>query len=165
MSTRRPGPIARALLRGPAYLYDLNAGWLLGRRFLLLTHIGRRTGRKYRTVLEVIAEDRISGELFVIAGLGQSAEWYRNLKAHGATEVAVGRQHFRPRYRELGELEAIQVLADYEGRNRWAAPVMRRVLSWLIGWRYAGSDQARRRLVAELPILALWSDDAPDPGD
>ncbi len=154
MTTRRMGPTARRLLRSPARLYDWHLGWLLGRRFLRLTHIGRRTGRQHQTMLEVIAT-RPGGEVIVIAGLGRSADWYRNLKTQPAVEVAIGRRRFRPAHRTLDPSEAAAVLADYERRNRLATPVVRRVLSWLVGWRYDGTDQARRRLVRELPVVAF----------
>jgi hypothetical protein len=62
-----------ALLRAPAYLYDWGLGGVLGRRFVRLTHAGRRSGRCYRTMLEVIGEGRAAGELFVMVGLGHSA--------------------------------------------------------------------------------------------
>lgn len=155
VNARTPGPIVRRLLRAPAVLYRWNAGWLFGRRFLLLTHVGRRSGRRYQTMLEVIGTNRASDEFIVIAGFGHSANWYRNLQARPALEVAVGRRRFQPVHRELEEREAVVVLADYERRNRWVTPVVRRVLSWLTGWRYDGSEDARRRLVAELPILAF----------
>ena len=54
---RRPGPLVRRLLQIPAVLYDCHLGWLLGRRFLRLTHVARRTGRTYRMMLEVIGEN------------------------------------------------------------------------------------------------------------
>ena len=44
-------------------------------------------------------------------------------------------------------------LAGYERRNRIAAPVIRRVLTRLAGWRYDGSDESRRRLVGERPLV------------
>lgn len=143
------------MLRAPARLYDWNAGWLLGRRFLRLTHVGRRTGRHHRTMLEVIGWRPATGELLVLAGLGHSANWYRNIQVGGAVEVAVGRRRFRPAYRTLAEDDAVAALADYEHSNRLAAPVVRRVLSWLVGWRYDGTDAARRRLVRELPVVAF----------
>lgn len=154
-SEHRPGPIARRLLRAPARLYDWNAGWLLGRRFLRLTHIGRRSGRPYRTMLEVIGTGSAPGEVIVIAGLGRSADWYRNVQAQPAAEVAIVRHRFRPAHRVLELSEAAQVLADYERHNRWATPVVRRVLSWLVGWGYDGSEDARWRLARELPIVAF----------
>ena len=139
----------------PALLYDWHAGWLLGHRFLRLTHVGRRSGRRYRTVLEVIGTGRAPGEVIVIAGLGPSADWYRNLQAHPAIEVAIAHQRFRPAHRVLGEAEAVAVLDAYERRNRWARPLVRRTLTWLVGWHYDGTDEARRRLARELPLIAL----------
>lgn len=136
-------------------MYRRNAGWLLGGRFLLLTHVGRHSGRYYHTVLEVIGTSPAKGEFVVIAGLGRSAQWYRNLKMHSAVEVAVGRRRFKPVYRELDEQEAADVLADYERRNRWVAPVVHGFLTWLVGWPYDGSEDARLRLVRCLPVVAF----------
>ena len=67
--TNRPGPIVRRLLRAPGLLYDWHAGWLLGHRFLRLTHLGRRSGRRYRTMLEVVGTGQAPGEVVVVAGL------------------------------------------------------------------------------------------------
>jgi len=155
MNVRRPGPIVRRLLRSPALLYDCNVGWLLGHRFLRLTHTGRQSGRRYQTMLEVIGTGPAPGEVIVIAGLGRSADWYRNVQARPATEVAIGRHRFRPLHRALDENEAAVVVADYERRNRWLTPLIRQVLSWLVGWHYDGSNEARQQLVYELPLVAF----------
>jgi deazaflavin-dependent oxidoreductase (nitroreductase family) len=157
----RPGPIARRVLRMPARLYDWNAGWLLGDRVLCLTHVGRRSGRRYQTMLEVIATGSATGEVIVVTGFGRAADWYRNLQTQPAVEVAIGRRRFAPVHRVLDEAEAAAVLADYESRHRWATPVLRRVLSWLVGWDYDGSDDARRRLMSEMPLVALRPSDRP----
>ncbi len=106
-------------------------------------------------MLEVIGENRARHELFVMVGLGRSAQWYRNVVAGGAVEVAVGRERFTPVYRELESVEAAAVLGNYEQHNRVVTPVVRVVLSRLVGWRYDGSSAARQRLVSERPILAL----------
>jgi deazaflavin-dependent oxidoreductase (nitroreductase family) len=155
MAGRRPGPRLKRILRAPARLYDWRAGWILGRRFLRLTHAGRRSGRRYQTMLEVVGDDRGRGEVVVVAGLGRAAEWYRNLLAGQGLEVAIGTTRFRPAYRVLDPPEAAAVLAAYERRNRFVAPIVRRVLTWLVGWPYDGSAAARRRLVEELPLVAL----------
>lgn len=160
-NSRQPGPTLGKLLRAPARLYDWHAGWILGRRFLRLTHVGRRSGRHYHTMLEVIGENRAAREVIVIAGLGPSAQWYRNLLAHDAIEVAIGRQRYTPTHRQLSEPEAALVLAEYERRSRLIAPILRRVLSWLVGWRYDSTEPARRRLVSELPVIGLRPADSP----
>jgi hypothetical protein len=106
-------------------------------------------------MLEVAGENRGRGEVIVLAGFGRSAQWYRNLLAGKATEVAIARERFAPRYRELDSAEAAAVLAEYEQRNRYIAPLVRRVLSWLVGWHYDGTEVKRLQLVSELPMLAL----------
>jgi hypothetical protein len=106
-------------------------------------------------MLEVIGSDRERGEVFVMVGLGRRAQWYRNVVAGGAVELAIGRERFQPGYREVGPAEAVAVLADYEQRDPRLAPIVRAVLSRLVGWRYDGSAQARDRLVMERPILAF----------
>lgn len=90
-----------------------------------------------------------------MVGLGRRAQWYRNVTAGGAVEVAIASERFRPAYRELSRAEAAAVLGDYERRNRPRARIVRAVLSRLVGWRYDGSLPARQRLVSERPILAF----------
>lgn len=151
LSTR----ITWATLHAPTRLYDMGFGWLLGHRFLCLTHHGRTSGRRYRTVLEVIGTVPADDEYLVIAGFGRSADWYRNIEAGHGTEVTVGRRHFSARHRVLTQAEAESAVATYERAHRLITPIIRRVLSRLLGWHYDGSEVARRRLAAELPIVAL----------
>lgn len=106
-------------------------------------------------MLESVGEQRSTRELFVVAGLGRSAQWYRNVLAGQALEIAIARERFRPVYREVGPAEAVGVLAAYEDRNRLIAPVLRLVLSRLVGWRYDSTPAARLRLLSELPMIAF----------
>ena len=155
MGSSRPGTALRLLLRAPTWLYDHDLGWLLGKRFLCLTHVGRKSGRKYRSVLEVIGTKPAAGEVMVIAGMGPSSDWYRNIEANPAVEIVVGRSRFAPIHRRLDEAEAAAVLEEYERRNHWVLPIIRPVLTKLLGWRYDGGDTARVRLVRQLPIVAF----------
>lgn len=159
----QPGPVLRAVFRAPIPLYDAGFGWLLRERFLCLTHIGRKSGRHYRTVLEVVGTNPAQCEFMVIAGFGPSSDWYRNIEANPASEVVVGRHRFVPQYRALDEAEAVQVMADYEWRNRWIRPIVRFLLSKLLGWRYDGSQEARERLVHQLPLVAFRHENEPGP--
>jgi hypothetical protein len=77
----RPAGILLLVFRLPVYLYRINLGWLLGRRFLLLTHRGRSSGRVYRTVLEVVRHAPSNRETIVVSGWGERSDWYRNLRA------------------------------------------------------------------------------------
>jgi deazaflavin-dependent oxidoreductase (nitroreductase family) len=130
-------------------------GFVLGRRFLRLTHVGRRSGTRYATFLEVVRYDPAVPELVVVSGFGARADWLRSLQAGGPAEVTVGRATFQAEHRRLGLDEAVAVFAEYERRNRVIGPILRRVLSWLLGWHYDGSPDARRRMAEQLPLVAL----------
>ena len=151
----RPGRLLRGALRAPNLVYRLGAGRLLGHRFLQLTHRGRRSGRLYETVLEVVRWSSAEREVVVMSGFGPGAQWYRNARAGGALQVRIGAERFAPTVRSLAEVEAAEALAGYESRNRLAAPVVRAVLSQLAGFRYDGSPEARAELVRRLPLIAM----------
>ncbi|OHV06641.1 nitroreductase family deazaflavin-dependent oxidoreductase [Mycobacterium talmoniae] len=151
----RPGRLVTWLFRAPSRLYDWRLGWLLGRRLCRITHVGRKSGRRYRTVVEVVGRDAVSGELMVVCGFGRRADWYRNLRANDAAAIEVGFRRFAAGWRELDVDEAEPVMAAYERRNRLLVPLIRRILSRVLGWRYDGSLEARRKLLAEMPIIAF----------
>lgn len=148
-------PWLRALFALPKALYANGFGWILGHRFLQLTHTGRRSGQSFDVVVEVVRYDRSTGEATVVSGYGTSADWFRNLEAGGPAAVDFGRGPSPAAYRVLGLEEAEEVYAAYERRNLLIAPLVRWTLTALLGWRYDGSAEARRRMVAELPMVAL----------
>jgi hypothetical protein len=106
-------------------------------------------------MLEVVGTNKASGELVVVAGFGPSSDWFQNINAAPAAEIAIESRRFRPEHRILDQTEAAAVLADYERRNRLIAPIVRMVLTRLVGWRYDGGPDARRRLVRQLPMVAF----------
>lgn len=150
----RHGALARGLLRAPAALYRWDLGWLLGSHFVLVAHVGRRSGRRREAVVEVV-QRRPGGEVVVMSGWGASADWYRNVLARPTTELQLGRRRLLATHRVLPLDEAAAALASYEHRYRAARPVVQAVLSRLVGWRYDGSAEARQRLVEQRPMLAF----------
>jgi deazaflavin-dependent oxidoreductase (nitroreductase family) len=140
------------------YLYRWKCGWLLGHRFLLLIHVGRRTGLSRITVwevLEVLEYQKEGPEAVVMSAFGPDADWLRNIKATPNPEVIIGSQRFIAVHRVLEEDEAVSVITGYEQRNWLIAPIIRLVLSHLLGWHYDGTMDHRRRLVAQLPFIAF----------
>lgn len=67
-----PRGFARKLYRLPVWVFRLHLSWLLMRRFLLLTHSGRKSGLPRQTVLEVLQYDRGKGRYVVFAGWGEA---------------------------------------------------------------------------------------------
>jgi deazaflavin-dependent oxidoreductase (nitroreductase family) len=142
------------VFKAPVWLYRWRLGWLLGHRFLLLEHEGRRSGRRYETVLEVVKWGPM-GEFVVMSGWGPEADWYRNVTTGGDIRVTVESHTFPAIHRVVSGDEAEQALADYEHRNRYVRPIVNGMLGYLVGWRYDGSPEARRRLAEQLPLIAF----------
>ena len=102
----------RWLVRLPIPLYRASLGWLLGDRFLMLEHLGRKSGRRRFVVLEVLAQER--NMVRVVSGLGPGAEWYRNLQANGVAYISIGRfRRVRARVRFLDEEGSAERLREY----------------------------------------------------
>jgi deazaflavin-dependent oxidoreductase (nitroreductase family) len=148
MARRRPGPVLRAALRLPVLLYRAGLGGLLGGRFLMITHRGRRSGRTFHTVVEVVRRDPATGEVVVSAAWGGKADWLRNILASPALAVTCGRRRFVPAQRLLARPEAIDVLRAYAGAHPAA---FRGVL------RFVGlpGDADLATVAAALPMVAF----------
>ncbi len=108
--------------------------------------------------MEYRSHDREKGgpEIVVMSGFGRNANWLLNIQVTPEAEVTIGSQHFIAAHRVLDEGEAVKVLQGYEQRNRFMAPIVRFVLSRLVGWKYSGSEPDQRRIVSQLPLIAFW---------
>lgn len=148
-------PWLRAVWAAPNALYAHGLGSLLGHRFVQIRHRGRRTGLPRRAVVEVLRYNRSTGEAVVVAGYGRSADWYRNVLAAGGAELDFGHGARPAAYRVLSVDEAADTYRAYERRNRLIRPGVRLTLTLLLGWRFDGSDDAVRRMVQELPMIAF----------
>jgi len=137
------------------FLYRCGLGRILGHRFLLLIHTGRRSGRRHETVLEIIEYRSDGPKAVVLSGFGVVADWFRNIQAVPETEVVVGTRRFSADHRVLEVNEAVGVWARYEQRHRLARPLIRLVLNSLLGWRYTGTVEDRQRMAVQLPMVEL----------
>jgi hypothetical protein len=61
----------------------------------------------------------------------------------------------RPQHRVLDDVEACAVWLIMSGGTRCTAPIVRRVLTRLVGWPYDGSGPVRARLVGQLPMVGF----------
>lgn len=148
---RRPGRVALLVFRLPLPLYRAGWGWLfLGHTFLVLTHVGRRTGQPHDAAAMVLAEDRTTGEVVICSVWGPQADWIRNLRAHPALRVQVGRASFVPQHRFLTDLEAFAVGTAFRRRHPWRVRLLSRVLDVDLL-----SDAGIHDFIATRPFVAL----------
>jgi deazaflavin-dependent oxidoreductase (nitroreductase family) len=153
--TVTPPPKPKGLLKWgytlPLYLYRWHLGWLVGHRFLMVTHLGRKTGRRRQTGLEVAHYDPATQECIGVAAWGEQTDWYRNLQAHPALEVQVGSTRYAPVQRFLTFEETWALLCDYQR----AHPRGLRVLLRFMGYGYHGSQEDLRAIAQAVRAVAF----------
>ena len=147
--------LRRVLFRAPIWLYRLGLGGLLGRRLVLVTHTGRRSGRPRQVVLEVLGQERESGGFLVASGYGPRSQWFRNILVDPRVRFQVGRRRYTGLARPLAAAESGRRLAEYARRHpRTAASLMR-----LVGQDVDGSTAAYQRVGSDpvhgVPVVAL----------
>jgi deazaflavin-dependent oxidoreductase (nitroreductase family) len=135
----------------PILLYRARLGWLLGHRFLLLTHQVRKSGRIRHTVLEVVRYDPATQESAVLSAYGERADWYQNIVAHPALEVQTGGHHYVPLQRLLDTEERLEALRTYQRRYRRAFQTVIR----LLGYPYDGTEAGLRALAESVVVVAF----------
>jgi len=141
----------RLAVRLPIYLYRLNLGWLLGHRFLLLVHRGRKSGLLRETVLEVILYEPAIRESVVVSAWGEKADWYRNVVATPTLEVWTGGQRYVPEQRFLAPEENYAIISDYGRRH----PLAFRIFARAFGYPLNSTEAARREFASSLPLVAF----------
>jgi deazaflavin-dependent oxidoreductase (nitroreductase family) len=148
---RTPGRLALAVFRLPLFLYRRGWGWLLGRTFLSLVHVGRRRGQPHQMVAMVLADDPVSRQVVICSGWGPDADWVKNVRAGGAQQVCTGRERFVPEHRFLNDDEAVAVGVAFRERH----PRRLRLISKILGWGDLSTDAAVRGFVQGHPFVAF----------
>jgi deazaflavin-dependent oxidoreductase (nitroreductase family) len=139
---------ARWLVRAPVWLYRARLGILLGPRFLMLEHTGRKSGARRYVVLE-IAGHRPPGTYIVVSGFGDRAQWFRNIRANPRVRVsALSRRAAPATARILPQQEAAAALTAYSARHPRAWAAMKPVLQDTLGSPAADVE-------SRLPVIAL----------
>jgi deazaflavin-dependent oxidoreductase (nitroreductase family) len=147
-----PRGVARVLYRLPIRLFHLHLGWLLMGHFLLLTHIGRKSGLPRQTVLEVLLHDRAQGVYYVMAGWGERSDGVKNIEKTPQVQIRVGRRHFCALSRRLPPEEAESKVIAYGRQN----PHLIRSLPRLLGYCTDGTEEDLRAL-ARLGIVVAFA--------
>jgi deazaflavin-dependent oxidoreductase (nitroreductase family) len=118
----------------PLVLYRLRLGWLLGYRFMQLTHVGRRSGKLRRTVLAVLSYDSQTREIKAVSAWNAS-EWYKNIQVAPALQVETGFTHYTPEQRDLSSDEIARLFMDFRQQH----PIFSRMVCRIPGWKWDSS--------------------------
>jgi deazaflavin-dependent oxidoreductase (nitroreductase family) len=153
-TTNAPAPrgFKRWLLRMPIWLYHFRLGWLLGGRFVMLTHIGRKSGLPRQAVLEVVNHDEATDTYFVASGWGEKSDWLRNIEKNPHVLLHAGRRRFEASAMRVSHAEAARQFEIYARRHPAAIRSLARVM---VGQPFTGSPEDCRRLAQIVPVVAL----------
>ena len=149
---RPPSKALRFGLGLPIWLYRLRLGWLLGNRFLMLTHMGRRSGKPRRTVIEVVHHDQATDTYYAVSGWGAKADWYQNIQKNPSVMIHVGTRKFHGRATFIPFAKELEIMEDYIHDH----PIAFTELSSLfLGERLIASSDAAQRLAEKMPMVAF----------
>jgi deazaflavin-dependent oxidoreductase (nitroreductase family) len=148
----RPAGLILLGLRLPIWLYRFHLGWVLGYRFLLLVHKGRKSGRTRMTVLEVVKHDRNSSTFFVVSGWGADSDWYLNVQKHPNVVIRSGGLRMPACAEAVCLEESVKILEEYSYRHPIA---LKELTALLLGERLEPGPDAARRLAERMPMIGF----------
>ena len=158
----RPPAALRLAFKIPTLIYRVGLGRLLGRRFLLLIHRGRKSGLERKVVLEVIKYEADPLAVAVLSGWGERSQWFRNLQAAPPVAVSIrGERWLSPRSEVLEPDRVVEVVEQYRQHHR----LLMSSLDRFFGWPRNASEEERRRLERELCVVVFRPGGASGTGD
>lgn len=127
---------------------------MFGGRLLMVSHVGRQTGKQRATVLEVISSEPDPPTWYVAAAWGIRSDWFRNLKRNPRATVTVGSRSYEVVARVVEFPEAVRVHGEYVRAHPWTA----RLIGRMLGIDLTNTDPAV--LAERIPLVALTAEDA-----
>lgn len=141
--------LLRWFFRAPVVLYRIGLGGLMPMQ-LLLTTVGRKTGRPRQAVVDVLRHDTATDTYYVVSAYGARSDWYRNLQANPTVRAQVRWRKFPATATALPENESEAVLLDYWRRHRlYSRATMR-----LVGLKAATEEQVRAA-AGQMRVVAI----------
>ncbi|HJS19060.1 MAG TPA: nitroreductase family deazaflavin-dependent oxidoreductase [Anaerolineales bacterium] len=149
---RPPGRSLRFGLRLPIWLYRLKLSWLLGDRFLMLTHTGRKSGKSRQTIIEVVQHDNQTDTYYVVSGWGEKSDWYQNIRKSPEVTVQAGRRKFIAQAGPVPYDQAEEIMETY-AREHPAA--FRELNKLFLGKRVEPGKDDAGYLAERMPMIAF----------
>ena len=148
----QPRGFLRWGLRAPIWLYRAGLGWILGERFLMLSHIGRKSGLPRQTVIEVVRHDKTSGAYFVASGWGAKSDWFQNIQKNPEVKIKVGTRQMNVIVQLLSLEDASRELFIYARDHPAAFHELSQVLA---GQALKGTEEECKQLARSIPVVAF----------
>jgi deazaflavin-dependent oxidoreductase (nitroreductase family) len=142
-------------MRMPGVLDRKGTRWMLQAlspaTVIVLVHRGRKSGRLYKTPVEILMDDPELDEFIVSPMWGRDSDWYRNVLAGGLVEVHVRGEERRVEWRELDDASRQAAINAYRAAHPLYSRLVLRMLVRVN--RFEGDPE--EAVVRELPMLGL----------
>ncbi len=145
-------PLLRAFMRFPIYLYRACLGWFFGKRFLMLSHIGRKSGLTRFVVLEVVNQDAENKIFYVAAAWGEQADWYRNILGTPQVTVQVKNKRFSALAKKISSEVALENLWVYAQKYPAA---FTQLIKTILGEALPPNYETCQKMADAIPLVAL----------
>ena len=140
-----PGTFLQVLYRAPVHLYRWGMGGLFGKRFVLFHHVGRKSGKQYQTVVEVVEIEKETGNVIIVAGYGERTQWYQNLKQMQNTTIQQGNQKYPVSIEMISPETGADIMARYYQRYGKTTGALFSIL----GYEWDGTELGARQVAQD----------------
>jgi deazaflavin-dependent oxidoreductase (nitroreductase family) len=113
---KRPSRMLKFFFKVPVWLHKMGlGGWerLIGAQWMFITTIGRKTGKRRETMVDVMDYDKAADTYYIEAAYGARADWYKNIQANPTFEAQVGRRKFKAHAGALSTDGAGELLVQF----------------------------------------------------
>jgi deazaflavin-dependent oxidoreductase (nitroreductase family) len=138
----------------PIWIYRLGFGWLLGGKFLLLTHKGRKSGQSRQAVLEIIQAYPSENRYLVVSGFGSRSHWYQNIIIEPRVVIQVGTKRINAIAEQLDKKLAGDAMLAYAENF----PGNLKTLSRVLGYEIDHSPAGYRTFGEQIPVIKFSPD-------
>ena len=151
----RGGRFLGRTMRMPGVLDRKGTRWALQAlspaTVIVLVHRGRKSGRLYKTPVEILQHDRERDEFVVSPMFGRNSDWYRNVVAGGLVEVHVRGEEQQVEWRELADAERRAAMNTY----RETHPLYSRMILRMLVRTNRLEGDPEEAVLRALPMLGL----------
>jgi deazaflavin-dependent oxidoreductase (nitroreductase family) len=148
-----PSPLQKFFFKIPVWFHKLGfGGWerLIGAQWMLITTLGRKSGKPRETMVDVMDCDSATDTYYIEAAYGSRADWVRNIEVHPRFETQVGRRKFFARLAPLSNNEAGELMVKFYR----AKPAYTRSVMAMVGMKFEGEEELRK-IASQLILFAV----------
>jgi len=147
-----PDGITRFILRVPVYIYRVGLGFILGQRFLMLEHTGRKTGLKHQCVLEIVFFDHDKRTYYVASGWGKRSNWLKNIEADPDVTIMIGDNKYRSVASRLNFNDSLSIMNNYSETHPAAFKILAKKI---LGESIASKNEKVGKMAENVPVVGF----------